>query len=250
MKVLIIEDERLAISQLKRTLSKLQTQFEIIGVIESKEEAINQIPNLDPDLIFMDIHLSDGMSFDIFSAISIEKPVIFTTAYDEYSLRAFKHYSIDYLLKPIEIGELERAVNKFINHFNPQNNTIKLNNLLDHIQGKRKFKTRFLIKVGARLKSIEAKDIAYFFAQDKSTYICTFENRKYPVDISLKDLDKEIEPSLFFRVNRKHIINRKAMRDIIYISPTRLSVSLLTRPIEEVIVAGERIGSFKKWLSS
>ncbi|MEL7375656.1 MAG: LytTR family DNA-binding domain-containing protein [Bacteroidota bacterium] len=249
IKILIIEDERLAANQLKRILNSLHIDIEVVAVIESKKEAIQKIPSLDLDLIFMDIHLTDGKSFDIFSAIEITTPVIFTTAYDEYSLQAFKHFSIDYLLKPIDPKELKNAVDKFIHYFNPNQQEAQLQQLINHIKAEPSFKNRFLIKVGSRLKSIESKEIAYFYAQDKATYLCTSEGRNFPIDLSLKELESSLDPSLFFRVNRKHIISRPSIEDLVYLSPTRLMVSLRPMADEDVIVAGDRVSTFKGWLS-
>lgn len=239
----------MAANQLQRMLNALSVDFELAAVIDSKKEAILKIPSLDLDLIFMDIHLADGKSFDIFSAIKVNTPVIFTTAYDKYSLQAFKHFSIDYLLKPIDPEELQNAVNKFLHYFNPSQQELQLQKLLSHIQAEPDFKNRFLIKIGSRLKSVESRNIVYFYAKEKVNYLCTNEGRNLPLDISLKELETQLDPSHFFRVNRKYIVNRSAIEDLVYLSPTRLMVALRPATKDDVIVAGERISAFKQWLS-
>lgn len=249
-KIIIIEDEKPAARLLQRKLEKLG--FEVNQLLHSVEEAVAWFENnTHPDLIFLDIQLSDGLSFEIFEAVAIKSAVIFTTAYDEYALRAFKLNSIDYLLKPIDEEELEMAINKFQNQFqkNPVTNfdfeMIKkmLVNPID-----REFKKRFTIKMGQQLKMIAIEEVECFYSENKGTYLHTLDNRNYLLDNTLEQLETELNPKDFYRVSRKFIIPLKSIKEIQLHSNSRLKVILPTYKEDEIIVARERVSDFKEWL--
>ena len=250
MNILIIEDEKPAARLLQRKVEKLGLQVNCM--LHSVEEAIAWFQNNShPDLIFLDIQLSDGLSFEIFEQIDIKSAVIFTTAYDEYALRAFKLNSIDYLLKPIDEEELAIAISKFKNQF--QKNTISS---LDFEAIKRmlvnpvekEYKKRFSVKIGQQLKVISIEEVECFFSENKGTYIHTFDNRDYLIDTTLEVLETEINPKDFYRVNRKFIVPLKAVKEIQVYSNSRLKIILPTYKEDEVIVARERVGDFKDWI--
>lgn len=250
MNILIIEDEKPAARLLQRKVEKLGLQVNCM--LHSVEESIAWFQNNShPDLIFLDIQLSDGLSFEIFEQIDIKSAVIFTTAYDEYALRAFKLNSIDYLLKPIDEEELAIAISKFKNQF--QKNTISS---LDFEAIKRmlvnpvekEYKKRFSVKIGQQLKVISIEEVECFFSENKGTYIHTFDNRDYLIDTTLEVLETEINPKDFYRVNRKFIVPLKAVKEIQVYSNSRLKIILPTYKEDEVIVARERVGDFKDWI--
>jgi two-component system, LytTR family, response regulator LytT len=250
MNIIIIEDEKPAARLLQRKVEKLGLQINTL--LHSVEESINWFQNnAHPDLIFLDIQLSDGLSFEIFESIDIKSAVIFTTAYDEYALRAFKLNSIDYLLKPIDEDDLEIAVNKFkarntsTSNFSLDFEMIKkmLVNPVDRI-----FKKRFTIKVGQQLKMIIIDEIECFYSENKGTYLHTFDNRNYLLDITLEQLENELDPQNFYRVSRKFIIPMKAIKEIQIYSNSRLKVILPTYKEDEVIVSREKVAEFKSWI--
>lgn len=250
MNIIIIEDEKPAARLLQRKVEKLGLQINTL--LHSVEESINWFQNNPhPDLIFLDIQLSDGLSFEIFEAIDIKSAVIFTTAYDEYALRAFKLNSIDYLLKPIDEEDLETAISKFKNQFQKSSiasldfEMIKkmLVNPID-----REYKKRFTIKMGQQLKMINIEEVECFFSENKGTYLHTFDNRDYLLDNTLEQLETELNPENFYRVSRKFIIPMKAIKEIQLYSNSRLKVILPTYKEDEVIVSREKVGDFKTWL--
>jgi DNA-binding LytR/AlgR family response regulator len=250
MKVIIIEDEKPSARRLQRMLSSLDV--EAATMLHSVEESIAWFKtNTHPDLIFLDIQLSDGLSFEIFEAIDIKSAVIFTTAYDEYALQAFKLNSIDYLLKPIDDEELERAVSKYKERL-PQQQSVTLD--FDDIKSllvnpiERAYKKRFSVKVGQHLKLINIDDIECFYSQNKGTYLHTSEGRNYLIDTSLEHLEDELDPNLFFRINRKFFVNINAIKDMVSYTNSRLQIKLQSYNEQEVIVARERVKSFKDWL--
>ncbi|NVK53890.1 MAG: response regulator transcription factor [Flavobacteriaceae bacterium] len=250
MQVLIIEDEKPAARRLSRMLDDLGVQ--VNQMLYSVEESIVWFQeNQHPDLIFLDIQLSDGLSFEIFEHVNISSSIIFTTAYDEYALKAFKLNSIDYLLKPIDEDELKAAVNKYRSQQTKQNNVQfsfddirKL--LVNPID--RKFKKRFTIKVGQHLKIISVDEIECFFSENKATYIHTTNNRNYLLDGALEQLQLELDPEKFFRVNRTYIVSINAIKDIVAYTNSRLKVVLNTYNESEIIVSRERVKQFKEFI--
>ena len=250
MTTIIIEDEKPAARLLQRKLEKLT--IEVGVMLHSVEESIEWFSkNEHPDLIFLDIQLSDGLSFEIFEKVAIKSAIIFTTAYDEYALRAFKLNSIDYLLKPIDEDDLEVAVFKFKARL-PKQETVQL----DFAQIKRmltnpfekNYKKRFTVKIGQHLKVISVDEIECFFSENKGTYIHTFDNRNYLIESTLEVLEQELDPKDFFRVNRKFIIPLKAIKEIILYSNSRLKLILPSFKADEVIVSREKVSDFKSWI--
>jgi DNA-binding LytR/AlgR family response regulator len=252
MKILIIEDESLAAERLINLIKKIEPSVEIVGKIESVRASLKWFSNNDsPELIFMDVQLADGLCFEIFEKATIETPVIFTTAYNEYALKAFKVNSIDYLLKPITEPELENAIVKFKKLHNSSTsekyaNKAIFKKVMQMIQNP--YKSRFVVRIGEHIKAINCSDIALFFSSDKSTFIRTTNNRDFGIDNSLDQLESEIDPSLFFRVNRKQLIALNVIKDIISYSGSRLKIIIKGNEAEEVIVSREKVGEFKIWL--
>jgi len=251
MKVLIIEDEKPAARRLNRLLEKRDVKVSTMlhSVAEAKYWFLT---NEHPDLIFLDIQLSDGLSFEIFEEIEIKSAVIFTTAYDEYALEAFKLNSIDYLLKPIDEDDLFIAIEKF-NSFQPQQETAVIS--LDDVKrlllndNEIIYKSRFTIKVGQHLKMIEVNDIECFYSKDKATYIYTDLGRGYLLESSLEQLEEQLDPKQFFRISRKFFIQIKAIKDIVSYSNSRLKIQLYKFQEDELIVSRERVKEFKNWLN-
>jgi two-component system response regulator LytT len=250
MTTIIIEDEKPAARLLQRKLDKLNIGVGVM--LHSVAESIEWFSkNEHPDLIFLDIQLSDGLSFEIFEKIDIKSAVIFTTAYDEYALRAFKLNSIDYLLKPIDEDDLEIAVTKF-NARLPKKEMVKMDfeeikKMLSNPFGKN-YKKRFTVKFGQHLKVISTDEIECFFSENKGTYIHTTDNRNYLIETSLEILEQELDPNEFFRISRKFIIPLKAIKEILIYSNSRLKVILPSYNDDEVIVSREKVSEFKKWI--
>jgi two-component system response regulator LytT len=250
MKTIIIEDEKPAARLLQRKLEKLNINVAVM--LHSVEEAIDWFSkNEHPDLIFLDIQLSDGLSFEIFEKIDIKSAVIFTTAYDEYALKAFKLNSIDYLLKPIDEDDLAVAVSKYKERL-PKQETLQLD--FEQIKKmlsnpfEKTHKKRFTIKIGQHLKVISTDEIECFFSENKGTYVHTFDNRNYLIESTLEVLEHELDPSEFFRVSRKFIIPMKAIKEITVYSNSRLKVILPTYKDDEVVVSREKVTEFKTWI--
>ena len=250
MNVLIIEDEKPAARRLNRMLASLN--IDVSEMLHSVEESLNWLQNNEhPDLIFLDIQLSDGLSFEIFEEIEVKSAIIFTTAYDEYALKAFKLNSIDYLLKPIDEDELEAAVNQFKKQ-QPKQAEVQVN--LDDIRKllinpiDRKFKKRLSIKVGQHIKIIPVDDIECFYSENKATYIHTSEKRIYLLDNSLEKWEEQLNPEQFFRVNRTFIVHINAIKDIISYTNSRLKLVLETYNDQEIILSRERVKDFKNWI--
>jgi len=252
MKVIIIEDEKPSARRLQRMLSTLQIEAETM--LHSVEESITWFQNNEhPDLIFLDIQLSDGLSFEIFETINIQSAVIFTTAFDEYALQAFKLNSIDYLLKPIDAVDLAKAVKKFeVRLPRQQAVTLDFNDIKKLLVNpiERDYKKRFSVKIGQHLKLINIEDIECFYSENKGTYVYTSEGRNYLLDTTLELLEQELEPQTFFRISRKYFVNINAIKDMVSYTNSRLQIKLNTYNNDEVIVARERVKDFKTWLDA
>ena len=250
MNVIIIEDEKPAARLLQRKLAKLDIEAGVM--LHSVEEAVEWFQNNPhPDLIFLDIQLSDGLSFEIFDAVRIDSAVIFTTAYDEYALRAFKLNSIDYLLKPIDEDDLEIAVKKFRERTpKPQSMALDFEQIKRMLvnPAEKAYKKRFTIKMGQHLKMVNVDDAECFYSENKGTYIHTTENRDYLLECTLEQLESELDPAQFFRVSRKFIVSIKAIKDIVVYTNSRLKVVLPSYKEDEVIVSRERVNDFREWL--
>ncbi len=250
MNVIIIEDEKPAARRLQRMLADLNIEAKTL--LHSVHESIQWFDNNNhPDLIFLDIQLSDGLSFEIFDAIHIKSSIIFTTAYDEYALKAFKLNSIDYLLKPIDDEELETAVNKYKEQI-PSKKQLQVDfedikklliNPIDRV-----YKKRFTARVGQHLKIFSVEDIECFYSENKGTYLHTVDNRNYLIDTTLESLESELNPRQFYRVSRKFYVNINAIKDIVSYTNSRLRLKLNHFSEQEIIVARERVKDFKEWL--
>lgn len=250
MNVIIIEDEKPAARRLSRLLSDLNV--EVSTMLHSVEESIQWFENnRHPDLIFLDIQLSDGLSFEIFDTIEVKSAIIFTTAYDEYALQAFKLNSIDYLLKPIDDEDLATAVKKY-QDFKPESQKISID--FDDIKKllvnplEREYKKRFTVKVGQHLKIINAEEVECFYSENKGTYAATSEGRNYLLDTTLEQLEEELSPKVFFRISRKFYVNINHIKDIISYTNSRLQIKLNRFNEQEIIVSRERVKDFKLWL--
>ncbi|MGB0863004.1 MAG: LytR/AlgR family response regulator transcription factor [Saprospiraceae bacterium] len=247
MKIVIIEDEVGAQRQLKRLLSNVAQNHEVIAILESIEEAVQWFEtHSTPDLAFFDIQLSDGLSFEIFEKITIQCPIIFTTAFDNYAIQAFKVNSIDYLLKPIKETELAKAIQKFESLTYPSTTLQDIAQLLKQPKLSHQ-KSRFLVKKGQQLLSIDAKKVAYIYSEDKITFIQT-ANGRFPINFSLDDLDKKLSSKDFFRLNRKYIANYTAIQKVYKYFNGKLLVELLPLVTEKVVVSREKASLFKNWL--
>ena len=250
MNVLIIEDEKPAARRLSRLLE--QKGVEVSTMLHSVEESVDWFQkNEHPDLIFLDIQLSDGLSFEIFDIIEVNSAIIFTTAYDEYALQAFKLNSIDYLLKPIDDEELGKALDQYRMINQPQKKlALDFNDIKKLLVNplEREYKKRFTARVGQHIKIINADEIECFYSENKGTYAFTTEGRNYLLDMTLENLEDELEPEMFFRVSRKFYININHIKDIISYTNSRLKISLNRFKEQEIIVSRERVRDFKLWL--
>jgi len=250
MNVLIIEDEKPSARRLQRMLERLNVN--VNEMLHSVAESVEWFANNEhPDLIFLDIQLSDGLSFEIFDTVTIKSAIIFTTAFDEYALQAFKLNSIDYLLKPIDEDELETAVEKYKQR-SPQLQNVQLN--FEDIKKllanpvEQEYKKRFTTKIGQHIKMISVDEIECFYSENKGTYAHTIGGRNYLLDTTLEQLEGEISPKVFFRISRKFYVNINAIKDIISYTNSRLELKMNSYNEQEVIVARERVRDFKVWL--
>lgn len=245
MNILIIEDESAAVRRLRKLIAELLPESNILADLDAVETAIQWLQqNRPPDLIFLDIHLADGSCFEIFQHVKIERPIIFTTAYDQYALQAFKLNAVDYLLKPIKKEELEQAINRARPRLEAATiDYVKLAQALNAQQEK-----RFLVKIGQQIKLINIDEAAYFFSQNKITYLVAYNGKKYPVDYSLEAVEGMVDPKHFFRINRQFIIHINAINEMIAFSKSRVKVHLNPPSDLETIVSTERSPQFKKWL--
>lgn len=252
MNVLIFEDEKLASERLIELLKELRPSTEIVGSVKSVEAAVMWLENNDqPDLIISDIQLLDGTSFEIFSQVPINCPVIFTTAYDQYAIKAFQVNSVDYLLKPIGQDKLQAALEKYeakssVGSSSSGFDIEQIRSLLDSKTPE--FKSRFLVKVGQRIRAIPIEKVAYFYSRDKLTYIVTFENQKYPIDQPLEELEGLINPREFFRINRKFVVHFNSVTDIHPYFKGRVKLGLNPQIDEDIVVSSEKTPVFKRWL--
>jgi DNA-binding LytR/AlgR family response regulator len=250
MKVLIIEDERLAADKLKQLLKKIDSEIDVLDTLETVETSVNWLrKNPPPDLIFMDIQLNDGICFQIFSIVKITTPVIFTTAYDEYAIRAFKVNSIDYLLKPIDIEALVSALEKYRLLYSQQpTNHEKLNHIFEGLV--KNYRNRFLVKVGLHYNSIVTNEIECFYIYGRSTFLRTFAGKSFDLDCSLEQIQSMVDPSCFFRINRNYMVNIQAITNILTYSTNRLKLNLTNdKDNDELIVSRDKVSAFKEWLN-
>ena len=233
-----------------RLLANLDVQ--VSQMLHSVEESVQWFKNHEhPDLIFLDIQLSDGLSFEIFDKVPVQSAVIFTTAYDEYALQAFKLNSIDYLLKPIDEEELESALKKYKDiRTSPQQVTVDLQEIKKLMTGPKEkdYKKRFTVRVGQHLRIINAEEVECFYSENKGTYVVTSDGRNYLMETTLENLESELEPTVFFRVSRKFFININFVKDIVSYTNSRLQIKLNRYDGQDIIVSRERVHEFKSWL--
>ncbi|MGG7436839.1 LytR/AlgR family response regulator transcription factor [Chryseobacterium arthrosphaerae] len=253
MKIAIIEDELLAVNYLKGLLDK-QTIIPVTEtvVLRSKKQAIDFFQTHSADLIFMDIHLGDGMSLEIFEHVELFTPVIFITAFDEYAMRVFRHFTIDYLLKPFEEEDLHKALQKFIsirNNFDPEPMLKSISSLQT---GDTDMMKRFMVREGNKLKSIDEHHVAYFFASGKYLFLTTKDHQTYIYDDTIKDIIQKLNPQVFFKINRKFIINKEAVTDIIRHTSQKVELKLSPEPEvnAEVFISKVQIAECLSWLNS
>lgn len=254
IEIAIVEDEQLAARELEKMLLSLRPgEMRIKARLENIEQAVEYLSTHTLDLIFMDIHLGDGNSFGIFEKIDLKTPVIFTTAYDQYAIKAFKQNSVDYLLKPIDIDDLKASILKFETLFQdkPSLDFNSLKQSLHSLMTDHKYQERFMVSRGDRLSSLEVEEIAYFMAEGKSLFLYGFEGNKYLFDGTLTSLEEKLNPKNFFRINRKFIVSHRAIEDMLYYSKTRIKLNLKPNFPEciDAIVSQDRCSEFKKWLN-
>lgn len=251
MTILIIEDEEPAYKRLQKMLKELEPDHTLLDQIVSVSSAIKWFKaNEAPDLIISDIQLSDGISFEIFKQVDIKCPVIFTTAYDQYAIEAFKVNSIDYLLKPVKKEELAKAVTKF-KGLTPAVSApaLDINKLLQSLQpAGTDYKKRFVVRYGEHIKTIDIEDVVYFYTEDKATFLCTKDARRFVVDFNLDTLDSILDPKIFFRINRQYIISIHSIAEMFAYSKSRVLIKLNPPSKHETIVSTERSADFKHWL--
>lgn len=248
MKILLFEDERHSAERLIQLLHMCLSDINILNIIESVEEGIKWFsnPHKYADLVFMDIQLSDGNCFELFERVSIKTPIIFTTAYDSFALQAFKVYSVDYLMKPIDIKDLQRAIEKF-KHFTPStNNFFNIAKIAEEFS--KRENTRFLGKLNNQLIYVKAKEIAHIHSADGFTWAYTIAGLKIPLDYSLDQIEKMLDKNLFFRINRKLIIHIDAIKKITAYYNSRFIIQLSPTLEMDAIISRERVVFFKAWL--
>jgi len=250
MKVVIIEDEKIAADHLENLIREIDPEIVILERIESINKAVNWFRNNTADLIFLDIHLSDGTSFKIFEEIEIKTPVIFTTAYDQYAIKAFNLNSVDYLLKPIEKDHLKHSIDKYKELFlGKHEQNIDFNALLKALGQKRDLQERFLIQSGRRIKTVKIEEIAYFYSTGKDTFLCTWDNKNYSLEYSLEKIEDIVDPDKFFRINRKFIVQLDAIKNMYVMSKSRLKLEIEPKPDEDTLVSFNKSAEFRRWLN-
>lgn len=250
MNVLIVEDENLAAEKLEHMLLEIDPAIRVMAKTGSIKESVQWLMQYTPDLIFLDIQLSDGISFSIFEQVVVNTPVVFTTAYDQYAIKAFQLNSISYLLKPIRKNDLAESLQKY--HTLKSAFGIDFETLLATIQGREpEYKKRFLIQLGEKIKRVDIADVAYFFALEKGVYLRTLQGNTYPIEFTLDKLESMINPEVFFRINRKYIVFIDAIKNMVAWSRSRVKLELNPKADDEMetIVSIDRAAEFKKWLN-
>lgn len=245
--VIIVEDEQLAASKLENLLSESGYEVQVDKKLESIRDTVKYLALNEPDLIFLDIHLGDGNAFELFEKTDVNSPVIFTTAYDQYAIKAFKVNSIDYLLKPVSKDELAAAMNKF-SKLEESSSAKELGALIRSLPLKLNFKQHFMVYAGQKILSINHMQIACFYSLEKSQYLLSKQGRSYVVEYSLDQLEKMIDPDIFFRVSRQLIIHRDAIKAIEPMSKSRLKILVSDDIPVETMVSVHRTAAFRKWL--
>jgi len=254
MKILIVEDEELAVKKLQKTLLSIDRMVEVVGVTDSIKSTVDFLKqHTPPDLILMDIELADGQSFEVFNMVTVKNPVIFITSYDEYALKAFKVNSVDYLLKPVQKDELEAALNKYkeLNAADNNKGSSDINNLIKELQSKlqpKEYRKRFLVKQAQKLVSIEVDDIAYFYSDGRLNFFKTRDNRKFVVDYTMDELSDMLDPEKYFRISRSFYVSVDSIDQIHDYFGNRLLLNLTPAVDKEALVSREKVMDFKKWM--
>ena len=257
MKVLIIEDEELAVKKLRKTLNAVDDSAEVVGVADSIRSSVNWLQNNpSPDLILMDIELCDGQSFEIFDKVDVKSTVIFTTSYDEFALKAFKVNSVDYLLKPVQKEDLHVAIEKYkklktLYKDANESPVFNIENLVKELQQKmqgKEYRKRFLVKQAQKLVSIETDQIAYFYSDGRLNFFKTFDNKKFVVDYTMDELEEMLDPEKYFRISRSFYVSINSVDQIHDYFGNRLMLYLKPQVDKEALVSRERVSDFKRWL--
>jgi DNA-binding LytR/AlgR family response regulator len=249
MNILIIEDEKPAANRLKKLLEPHFPDDLPIGTLDTVTRAVAWFEqNTPPDLIFCDIQLADGISFEIFEKVKLSTPVIFTTAFDQYAIKAFQVNAIDYLLKPIDPGELSKALDKFKSQkIKPALDLDLLKSLLQ--PEKKPYKRRFLVRFGEKIQSISIDEVAFFFSEERVTFLQTSEGKKFVLDSTLEQVEAAIDPEIFFRINRKYLCRVDAVHEVLSYSNSRLKVKLKNSSDNDILISREKVSEFKDWLN-
>jgi two-component system, LytTR family, response regulator LytT len=249
MRTIIIEDELLQANQLKQLLSEVDPSVEVFRIIQSVDEAVDLLRNATFDLIFLDIHLADGLCFEIFEKVKVTCPVIFITAYDKYAIDAFKHNGIDYILKPVLRIELKKSLEKFMLFTNQPTDYKQLfSSIRSAAEGFKAYKKRFITHAGKKLKIVTTDDIAYFYALGGGVFIRTIRNENLLVDQTLESLEEELDPYDFFRLNRKVISHVSSIKEMLPYSKSRIKIILIPVFEEDVVISYQNVKSFMHWV--
>jgi two-component system, LytTR family, response regulator LytT len=252
MKILIVEDEELAVKKLQKTLAAVDATANVVGVTDSIKSSVEWLQdNPQPDLILMDIELADGQSFEIFNLTDVKSPVIFTTSYDEYALKAFKVNSVDYLLKPIQKEELQTALQKFQKLKGNGGSDINIDSLVKELQQKlqpKEYRKRFLVKHAQKLVSVEIEEIAYFYSDGRLNFFKTTDNKKFVVDYTMDELEDMLDPEKYFRISRSFYVSINSVDKIDDYFGNRLILGLKPAVDKEALVSREKVTEFKKWM--
>lgn len=247
IRAVIIEDEKHAVTSLQKAIDEIANDIEVIAILSTVEDSVNWLLQNETDLIFLDIHLGDNISFKIFEQVKTNAGIIFITAYNEYVLRAFKLNSVDYLLKPLQDEDLKFAIDKF--RANRQNSkTIDIESLLLTLNNKPSYSERFMVVTGQKIKSIQTDEIAYFLSEGRYAKIVTKNNERYLYDQSLESIENSVNPSHFFRINRQFIVSIHSIHQMYVWTKSRVKLEIYPDPEREVIVSIDKSGEFKKWL--
>ncbi len=254
IKVLIVEDEMPSARKLKAFLAQIAPDFEVVEILDSIEQTVSYLETNKVDLIFLDIHLSDGNSFSIFEKTEVNTPIIFTTAFDQYAIQAFEQNSIGYLLKPIGIDKLKGAIEKFRGGIEKRADSVQGidYNVLGQIiaqQQKPEYRERFMVHFRGMIKSIDISEVAYFFAENRAVFIVLFDGKTYDLSMTLEQLESELNPKIFYRANRKFIVSIKAIKEAVVYSKNKLKLHLKPESTSDVIISTEKASKFKHWLA-
>ena len=244
-RILLIEDEPAAAKRLQQLIREVYPSGEVVDTLDRVDAAVSWLSQHQADLIFMDVQLADGLCFEIFDQVRVDVPVIFTTAYDAYALKAFRVQALDYLLKPIKQNELEEAIRRFTSRAiaPPPAAAVQSINLGTE------YRQRFMVKLGTTMRVVDVSSIAYLYTESKTTFLMTTEGRRFPMDYSLEVLESQLDPALFFRANRQFILHIEAIRDMHVHSKSRVRVQTDPPAPQEIIVSTEKSSGFKRWLA-